>query len=56
MTALTAVPPEEVPGFVRGELEKVNRSLPSFQQVSRIVIRDKDFDRTPSMKIARYKK
>jgi len=38
------------------ELEKVNKTLPSFQRVNRIVIRDKDFDRTPSMKIVRYNK
>jgi hypothetical protein len=48
--------PEETAAFVRAQLEAVNRSLPPFQQVSRIVIRDRDFDRTPSMKIVRYKK
>ncbi|MBR4435768.1 MAG: acyl--CoA ligase [Clostridia bacterium] len=32
-----------------------NAQLPS-ERVSRIVIRDKDFDRSPSMKILRYKK
>ena len=56
MTELAGKAPEEAMAFVRGELERVNRSLPGFQQVSRIVIRDRDFDRTPSMKIARYKK
>ena len=37
-------------------LKKVNAGLPSFQRVSRIEIRTTDFERTPSMKIARYKK
>ena len=56
MTALAGRAPEEAAAFVREELEKVNRSLPGFQQVSRIVIRDRDFERSPSMKIVRYKK
>ena len=38
------------------ELEKVNLSLPGFWRANKIVIRDKDFERTPSLKIARYKK
>ena len=42
--------------YMMSELERVNMALPSFQRATRIVIRDKDFDRTPSMKIARYKK
>lgn len=37
-------------------LQAVNRSLPTWQQAAKITIRDKDFDRTPSMKIARYQK
>ena len=56
MTALGGMAPEEAAAFIREELEKVNRSLPGFQQVSRIVIRDRDFERSPSMKIVRYKK
>ena len=42
--------------YIVGELEKINGTLPSFQRVSRIAVRDTDFARTPSMKIARYKK
>ena len=38
------------------KLWEVNRTLPSAQRVSRIVIRDTDFERSPSMKIIRYKK
>lgn len=37
-------------------LKEVNQGLPTPWRVSRIVIRDKDFDRTPAMKIVRYKK
>ncbi len=42
--------------YMMQELEKTNLSLPTFQRATKIVIRDKDFDRTPSMKIARYHK
>ena len=38
------------------ELEKINNSLPLFERVSKIIIRTSDFERTPSMKIKRYKK
>ena len=56
MTELAGLAPDEMRAFVVSELEKVNASLPAFQRVSRISVRDKDFDRTPSMKIARYRK
>lgn len=47
----------ENPGeYITKELEKVNNSLLPYQRVSKITIRDKDFERTPSMKIVRYKK
>lgn len=42
--------------FIISELQKVNETLPAFERVNRIEVRDSDFDRTPSMKIARYKK
>lgn len=38
------------------KLEEINAALPSEQRVSRIIVRDSDFERTPSMKIKRYKK
>lgn len=41
--------------YVRAQLNEVNSKLPSFQRVSKIIIRDKDFIRTPNMKIARGK-
>lgn len=37
-------------------LEEVNHALPSYKRISRIIIRDTDFKRSPSMKIIRYKK
>ena len=54
MTELQGV--EDVKAFVTAELQKVNETFPLFMRVSRIEIRDQDFERTPSMKIKRYHK
>ena len=35
---------------------KVNSKLPSHMKVTKFIVRDSDFERTPSMKIVRYKK
>ena len=47
---------ENIGQHLTAALEKINNALPTFQRVSRIIIRDSDFERTPSMKIKRYKK
>ena len=52
MTELQGV--EDVKAYVTAELQKVNETFPLFMRVSRIEIRDTDFERTPSMKIKRY--
>ena len=54
-TVLQKIKAEDPKRFILGELEKVNQSLPSFQRVTRITVRDSDFERSPSMKIVRYK-
>ena len=62
--ALEVVPRMEALAGVKGDpkeiivstLQKINDSLPPYQRVSRIVVRDTDFERTPSMKIKRYNK
>lgn len=41
---------------MKEELENINSSLPSYQRVNKIIIRDRDFDRTPAMKKIRIKK
>lgn len=56
MTELAAMNLEDPNAFVMAELERVNKTLLPHERVSRIVIRDTDFERTPSMKIVRYKK
>ena len=56
MTELSKVEAEDKMKFLMEELVKVNSSLPPFEKAQRIVIRDKDFERTPAMKIVRYHK
>ncbi|MBQ7600072.1 MAG: acyl--CoA ligase [Clostridia bacterium] len=55
-TELLDMEPAARAGYIKEELEKINRTLPSFWRVSRITVRDSDFERTPAMKIKRYKK
>ena len=42
--------------YIIAEMEKINKELPPYQRVSRIEVRDTDFERSPSMKILRYHK
>lgn len=54
-TVYADLSPEERKAKIVGECEAVNAELPSFERVSRITVRDSDFERTPAMKIIRYK-
>ena len=54
-TVLQKIKAEDPKRFILGELEKVNQSLPSFQRVTRITLRDSDFERSLIMNIVRYK-
>ncbi len=56
LSELSGVAPEERGAFIVAELEKINETLPPFSRVSRITVRETDFERTPAMKIVRYKK
>lgn len=53
---MAKLPAEEAGKILMAELERINSTFPSFQRVSRITVRDKDFERTKSMKIVRYQK
>ena len=44
---------EDINEYIRGELGKINASLPPYMRVSKIIIRDEDFERTPAMKKVR---
>lgn len=56
MTEIARLGIENVCEYVIEQLKEVNGTLPSHMKVSRFAVRDKDFDRTPSMKIVRVKK
>ena len=53
MTKVKELGIEDLYSYVKAEVDKINRTLPSFEQISKIIIRDTDFVRTPAMKIAR---
>lgn len=54
-TELTELSDEDRKAYALHALETVNCTLPAFQQVSKITIRDSDFQRSPAMKIVRYR-
>lgn len=56
MSELKKCGEEDLIAFLTRRLNEVNDSLPSYQRAARITVRDSDFPRTPSMKIARYHK
>ena len=53
---MAKLPADEASSTMLEELELINSRLPSFQRLNRISIRERDFERTKSMKIVRYKK
>lgn len=55
-TVLMTLGKEDPIAYLREQLNAVNRALPSYQRVAKIVIRDTDFKRSPSMKILRNQK
>ena len=56
VTEIPVMSKEDMKEFITEELNKINMTLPSFQRVSVITVRENDFERTPSMKIIRYQK
>jgi long-chain acyl-CoA synthetase len=55
-TELARLQVTNVNEYVIEKLKEVNSKLPSHMKVSNFIVRDSDFERTPSMKIVRYKK
>ncbi len=54
-TELAQLPEAERRATAITQLEEINRSLPAALRVSKITVRDSDFQRTPAMKIVRYR-
>ena len=55
-TELAKLGIDSIGEYVTERLKEVNQKLPSHMKISKFTVRDSDFERTPSMKIVRYKK
>jgi long-chain acyl-CoA synthetase len=53
MTTVKALGIEDIYAYLKAEVDKINETLPSFEKINKLIIRDTDFVRTPAMKIAR---
>ena len=53
MDFFTANGISDVEGYIKDAVAKVNETLPSFEKINKVIVRDTDFVRTPAMKIAR---
>ena len=53
MTTISSLGITDMQGYIKEKINEVNMTLPSFQRINKIIIRDTDFVRTPAMKIAR---
>ena len=53
MTTVKALGIEDLYTYLKGEVDKINETLPAFEKINKLIIRDTDFIRTPAMKIAR---
>ena len=53
MATLKAEGIEDVGAYINAKVQEVNKTLPSFEKINKVIIRDSDFVRTPAMKIAR---
>ena len=56
VVARLGLPKEEVANFVVNKVMEVNDKLLDYERISKVVIRDTDFERSPAMKIIRPKK
>lgn len=52
-STLAAEQVTDVQAYITEKVNAINETLPSFEKINKIVIRDSDFIRTPAMKIAR---
>ena len=50
---LKALGIEDLYGYLKEQVAKINETLPPFERINKLIIRETDFVRTPAMKIAR---
>lgn len=53
MSSVKALGIENLYEYLKAEVARINETLPTFERINKIIIRDTDFVRTPAMKIAR---
>ena len=53
MTKIKELGITDIYAHIKAEVDKINETLPSFEKINKLIIRDTDFIRTPAMKIAR---
>lgn len=53
MDVLKALGVDDIASYVTAKVREINDTLPAFEKINKIIIRDSDFIRTPAMKIAR---
>ncbi len=53
MSTVKALGISDIEAHLKAEVAKINETLPPFERINKIVVRDTDFIRTPAMKIAR---
>ena len=53
MSSVKALGIDDLHSYLKAEVARINETLPAFERINKVVIRDTDFVRTPAMKIAR---
>lgn len=53
MSSVAALGITDLPAYLKDEVAKINATLPAFERINKIIVRETDFVRTPAMKIAR---
>lgn len=53
MSSVKALGIEDIYEYLKAEVAKINETLPGYERINKIIVRDTDFVRTPAMKIAR---
>ncbi len=55
MSSVEAMGITDIEGYMNERLAEINKKLPAFERINKVIIRKEDFIRTPAMKIARDK-
>ena len=53
MTKVKALGIEDVYGYLKEQVAQINQTLPPYERINKLIVRETDFVRTPAMKIAR---